>query len=138
MRQFIDLWAAHEPQFTDLLCAETGKPRAYAANEVAGVKRMFAHHVALSLPEERLDDEARVVTTRFVPLGVVGAICPWNFPVTLSAGKIAPALLTGCAIIVKPSPFTPYTTLKVVGARAAGCSRRESCRRSGAGMSWAR
>jgi acyl-CoA reductase-like NAD-dependent aldehyde dehydrogenase len=54
------------------------------------------------------------VTTRFVPLGVVGAICPWNFPLTLSTGKIAPALLTGCTIIVKPSPFTPYTALKLV------------------------
>jgi acyl-CoA reductase-like NAD-dependent aldehyde dehydrogenase len=114
MRKFIDLWAAHEKPFADLLCAETGKPRAYAASEVASVKRMFAHHVSLSLPEERLEDESRVATTRFVPVGVVGAICPWNFPVTLSSGKIAPALLTGCTIIVKPSPFTPYTALKIV------------------------
>src|SRR5258706_5552181 len=39
---------------------------------------------------------------------------PWNFPLFLSMGKIAPAVLTGNAIIVKPSPFTPYTALKVV------------------------
>ena len=47
-----------------------------------------------------------------MPVGVVGAICPWNFPVYLSLGKVIPALLTGCTVIVKPSPFTPYTSLK--------------------------
>lgn len=49
-----------------------------------------------------------------VPLGVVGAITPWNFPLVLSIGKIAPAVLAGDCIILKPSPFTPYTTLKEV------------------------
>jgi acyl-CoA reductase-like NAD-dependent aldehyde dehydrogenase len=43
---------------------------------------------------------------------VLPAICPWNFPLILSCGKIAPALLTGNTIVVKPSPFTPYTSLK--------------------------
>ena len=52
--------------------------------------------------------------TRFTPLGVVGAICPWNYPIILCLGKVIPALLTGNTIIVKPSPYTPYTTLKVV------------------------
>lgn len=54
------------------------------------------------------------MTTRYTPLGVVGAICPWNFPIILSMGKVIPALLTGNTIIVKPSPFTPYTTLKAI------------------------
>lgn len=54
------------------------------------------------------------MTTRYVPLGVVGAICPWNFPLILSVGKIAPALLAGNCIILKPSPYTPYTGLKEV------------------------
>jgi acyl-CoA reductase-like NAD-dependent aldehyde dehydrogenase len=49
------------------------------------------------------DDETRTVITRYVPLGVVGAIVPWNFPLLLATGKIAPALLTGNVIIVKPS-----------------------------------
>jgi acyl-CoA reductase-like NAD-dependent aldehyde dehydrogenase len=42
------------------------------------------------------------------------AICPWNFPLILSAGKIAPALMTGNCVVAKPSPFTPYTSLKFV------------------------
>lgn len=52
--------------------------------------------------------------TKYKPLGVVGAICPWNFPLVLSLGKVIPALLTGCTIIIKPSPFTPYSALKAV------------------------
>ena len=45
-------------------------------------------------------------------MGVVGAITPWNFPLVLSVAKLGAALLTGNCIIVKPSPFTPYTILK--------------------------
>ena len=74
----------------------------------------FAHHMSLEVPEEVVEDDEKVITTRYTPLGVVGAICPWNFPLILSLGKIVPALLTGNTIIVKPSPFTPYTTLKAV------------------------
>ena len=73
---------------------------------------LASHHLGLSLPEERYEDDERVAITRFTPLGVVGAICPWNFPIALSIGKMLPALLTGCTIIIKPSPFTPYTALK--------------------------
>ena len=47
------------------------------------------------------------------PLGVVAAITPWNFPLTLAFWKIAPALLAGNTLVLKPSPFTPLTTLKV-------------------------
>lgn len=46
------------------------------------------------------------------PLGVVGAICPWNFPLVLAVGKVAASLVMGNCIIVKPSPFTPCATLK--------------------------
>jgi len=97
-----------------LLCKETGKPRSFAASEVTGVKAFIAHHASLDLPVEKFEDNEKIVTTRFVPLGVVGAICPWNFPLILSVGKIAPAVISGCTIIVKPSPFTPYTALKLV------------------------
>ena len=47
------------------------------------------------------------------PLGVVAAITPWNFPLILAFWKIAPALLAGNTLVLKPSPFTPLTTLKV-------------------------
>lgn len=58
----------------------------------------------IPLPEEIIEDnENRRVITRHTPLGAVAALVPWNFPLLLAAGKIAPALLTGNVIIVKPS-----------------------------------
>jgi len=59
------------------------------------------------------DDNCRVVATH-VPLGVVGAICPWNFPLILSNLKVVSSLVTGNCVIVKPSPFTPYAVMKWV------------------------
>lgn len=59
------------------------------------------------------DENVKIIATH-PPLGVVGAICPWNFPVILSTLKIASALITGNCVIVKPSPFTPYAVLKLV------------------------
>jgi acyl-CoA reductase-like NAD-dependent aldehyde dehydrogenase len=114
MKKFIDLYGSYEKEFTDLLCKETGKPRAFAQSEVQLAKGLIEHHTTLNMPEEKYEDEEKTVTTSYVPLGVVGAICPWNFPIVLSVGKVAPALITGCCIIVKPSPFTPYTALKLI------------------------
>lgn len=57
------------------------------------------------------DATTRVVATH-VPLGIVGAICPWNFPLILSNIKVVSSLVTGNCIIVKPSPFTPYAVMK--------------------------
>jgi acyl-CoA reductase-like NAD-dependent aldehyde dehydrogenase len=57
------------------------------------------------------DEQLKIITTH-PPTGIVGAICPWNFPLVLAAAKIAAALVMGNCIIVKPSPYTPCTTLK--------------------------
>lgn len=58
----------------------------------------------IELPEDAIEEsDSRSVVTRYTPLGVVAAIVPWNFPLLLATGKIAPALLTGNVIIVKPS-----------------------------------
>lgn len=69
---------------------------------------------AQDLPTEHFEDDEKVVTTRYIPLGVVGAIIPWNFPCSITISKLAPALLAGNAVIIKPSPFTPYCGLKIV------------------------
>ncbi|EMC98656.1 hypothetical protein BAUCODRAFT_30926 [Baudoinia panamericana UAMH 10762] len=114
LQKYCDHYMSYSDEMTDLLCAETGKPRQFAEWEVKGVALFFNHHMNLELPEERIEDDEKVLLTRYTPLGVVGAICPWNFPLILSLGKVIPALLTGNTIIVKPSPFTPYTTLKAI------------------------
>lgn len=76
----------------------------FARNEVDTGVIWLKGLANLDMPEEVIEDnEDRKVITRYTPLGVVGAIVPWNFPVQLACGKIAPAVLTGNVIIVKPS-----------------------------------
>ena len=63
---------------------------------------------SLDIPEEKFEDDEKTVYTEYTPLGVCGGIIPWNFPLILSIGKIAPALLTGNTIIIKPSYAPTY------------------------------
>lgn len=104
----------HAEEFMALLTREQGKPRAGAEWEVYGSIAWFREIAKQSLAEELIEDSAeRRVVTRYTPLGVVGGITPWNFPILLAVWKIAPALVTGNCIVVKPSPFTPLCTLKL-------------------------
>ena len=112
--KYKDLLTSYDQEFQVLLRRETGKPAFLTSLEISGLGTIFDWHMNLKPLVEVIEDDTKVITTRYIPLGVVAAICPWNFPVTLSLGKIVPALLTGNCVIVKPSPFTPYTALKVV------------------------
>ncbi|ORY15767.1 aldehyde dehydrogenase domain-containing protein [Clohesyomyces aquaticus] len=114
LMKFADLFTQHADEFTNLLCHESGKPKKFAATEIGGVSGFIQYHCSLEIPEEKFEDDEKTVYTEYTPLGVCGGIIPWNFPLILSVGKIAPALLTGNTIVVKPSPFTPYTGLKLV------------------------
>lgn len=97
-----------------LLTREQGKPLAKAAEELMAAAYWCAETAKFELPVRTLEDTPQsLVQVRRVPLGVVGAIVPWNFPVALAFFKIAPALLAGNTLVVKPSPFTPVTTLRI-------------------------
>jgi acyl-CoA reductase-like NAD-dependent aldehyde dehydrogenase len=97
-----------------VLTAEQGKPLADAAMEVIGSGIWCQYFANLETPPQIIqDDDAAYVELARRPLGVVAAITPWNFPLLLSFWKIAPALLAGNTLVLKPSPFTPLTTLKV-------------------------
>lgn len=97
-----------------LLTSEQGKPHADAEADVGGAAFWLMGASTLDLPVVvNEDSEERYSETRRVPLGVVGAIAPWNFPMILAAFKIGPALLAGNTMVLKPSPFTPLTTLKL-------------------------
>src|ERR1700680_2916928 len=101
-------------EFMALLTKEQGKPRAGAEWEIRGSAIWCRELAKLALLDEVVQDsKERRVYTRYAPLGVIGAITPWNFPILLAIWKIAPALMTGNCIIVKPSPFTPLSTLKL-------------------------
>lgn len=97
-----------------LLTTEQGKPHADARNDVLGGAMWLQGAASLDLPETvNEDSDVRRSITRHVPIGVVGAISPWNFPVLLAMFKLGPALVAGNTVILKPSPFTPLTTLKI-------------------------
>jgi acyl-CoA reductase-like NAD-dependent aldehyde dehydrogenase len=97
-----------------LLTREQGRPTVMAAPEIAGSAKWLAAIASQDLPVEVLEDSpARRVEIHHEPLGVVAAIVPWNFPIMLAMWKIAPALLTGNTMVLKPSPFTPLCSLKL-------------------------
>jgi aldehyde dehydrogenase (NAD+) len=60
------------------------------------------------------DDPHTIALTRRVPIGVVGLVTPWNFPLAIPAWKVAPALVSGCTVVLKPSPLTPLTAALLV------------------------
>ena len=97
-----------------ILTAEQGKPIGDAAIEVFGSAIWLQYFAELEAPPTviRDDDQAYVEVVRR-PVGVVAGITPWNYPLVLAFWKIAPALLAGNTIVVKPSPFTPLTTLRL-------------------------
>jgi acyl-CoA reductase-like NAD-dependent aldehyde dehydrogenase len=100
--------------FMALLTKEQGKPHAGAEWEILGSVYWLREIAKQTLPDEVIEDTAdRRVITQFTPLGVVGGITPWNFPILLAVWKIGPALAAGNTIIIKPSPFTPLCTLKL-------------------------
>ncbi len=105
---------AAAPEIGRVLTQEQGKPLEAAVNEVMGAAGWFGLTAGLPLENEVLqdDDELRIELHR-KPLGVVGAITPWNFPIILAVWKIAPALLAGNTLVLKPSPFTPLSSLKM-------------------------
>jgi acyl-CoA reductase-like NAD-dependent aldehyde dehydrogenase len=101
-------------ELAPVLTAEQGKPLADAGIEVFASAIWCQYFANLEMPTQVLQyDDAAYVELARRPLGVVAAITPWNFPLTLAFWKIAPALLAGNTLVLKPSPFTPLATLKV-------------------------
>ena len=109
-----DLIMANADPLASLFTKEQGRPVELAKQEILGAGYWFHATAALDLPVDITEEtEARRVEVHHDPLGVVCGIVPWNFPVLLASWKIAPALLTGNTVVVKPSPFTPLCTLKI-------------------------
>ncbi|OAA27876.1 NAD-dependent aldehyde dehydrogenase [Frankia sp. EI5c] len=107
-----ELLRAATDRIAPVLTAEQGKPLAAAVVEVRGAAHWLKYFSRLELPREVIQDDARArVEVVRRPMGVVAAITPWNFPVMLASWKIGPALLAGNTMVLKPSPYTPRSTL---------------------------
>ena len=110
--EIADIIDANSEELARTLTQEQGKPLADAMGEVAGAALFFRYFQSLDLPVEVLEDsDTQRVEIHRNPLGVVGAIIPWNFPIILLAFKLPAALLAGNTVIVKPAPTTPLSAL---------------------------
>jgi len=117
-REYVHALAAllrrQAPDLAPLLTREQGKPLAAARDEFTKVADHIERLSLIDIGPELLRDDARGrIELHYRPLGVVGAIAPWNFPVALAIWKVAHALYTGNTIVLKPSPYTPLTTLRI-------------------------
>ncbi len=109
-----DALATHADELTQIFTREHGRPLAGAKEEILGASFWMKALSRYKLPVEVTEDsKTRRIEVHHEPLGVVAALVPWNFPVLLAAWKISHAVLTGNVIVLKPSPFTPLTTLRV-------------------------
>ncbi|MEM9798369.1 MAG: aldehyde dehydrogenase family protein [Pseudomonadota bacterium] len=114
IRAFADAVAADADILGHLLAREQGKPLAKARGEVMGAGFFMNGFADLTLePETFRDVDAQYVQAERRPIGVVAGITAWNYPVLLAAWKIAPAVLTGNAVILKPAPSTPLASLRL-------------------------
>ncbi|KAL3486599.1 Aldehyde/histidinol dehydrogenase [Aspergillus germanicus] len=114
INSYADSLEANTTSLAQLLTREQGKPLSQATQELELAVYWARTLAALTIPETVLEaSETRQIIHRYTPLGVVGAIVPWNYPVVLAIGKIISAVYTGNTVIIKPSPYTPYCDLKL-------------------------
>ncbi|KAI0205712.1 aldehyde dehydrogenase-like protein [Astrocystis sublimbata] len=91
---------------------ETGKSLPMASADIEASAVHFEYYKGVTLEDDVQYEDATVkIVGTYVPIGVMAAISPWNFPMILSSVKVVSALVTGNCVIIKPSPFTPYATL---------------------------
>ena len=82
--------------------AYDGLQRAFAEGEVKSVAAFLSYPLRYDTPDEVFEDDEKTVKTTYTPLGICAGICPWNFPLGLATGKIAPAIIAGNTMIIKP------------------------------------
>lgn len=107
----------HADELSRLLTQEQGKPLSGEGSrfEVGGAAAWAGFTGSLSLPDKIIQDDenARIVQTR-KPIGVVGSITPWNWPLMIAIWHVVPAIRAGNTVVIKPSPYTPLSTLRMV------------------------
>lgn len=115
LRRWYELQREHKEDLAQLMTAEQGKPLSEARAEVdygSSFTEFYAEEakrvVGEIIPTPKKSGRVLVLKQ---PVGVVGAITPWNFPLAMITRKISPALAAGCTVVVKPAPETPLCAL---------------------------
>ena len=128
----------HAEELARLESRNVGKPIAGARGEIGMVADVF-HFYAGAVDKhygETIPVAGGVDVTFREPLGVVGLIVPWNFPLNIASWKLGPALACGNTVVLKPAELTPLSALRLARARARGGDpggRRQRPRRQGLG-----
>jgi acyl-CoA reductase-like NAD-dependent aldehyde dehydrogenase len=106
---------SHADELSTLLTAEQGRPLFQARWEIELLTKHYGPAlIQIDIPEfEQEVANIGQIFRRYTPIGVVGAIIPWNLPVLLSFAKALAALVAGNTVVLKPSPFTPLTVLRI-------------------------
>jgi succinate-semialdehyde dehydrogenase/glutarate-semialdehyde dehydrogenase len=125
LRKWFDLIMAAQDDLATLMTLEQGKPLAESRTEVAygaGFIEWFAEEAKRTygdtIPSHARDKRIVVVKE---PVGVVGCITPWNFPIAMITRKVGPALAAGCTVVAKPASQTPFSALALAAlAERAG------------------
>ena len=125
LQTFSDLVEAHRDELALLIALEMGKPveiaRDIEMKTTVACYRWYAEFADKMNGESPDTGEGALALITQEPVGVVGVVTPWNFPMTLAAWKIAPALAAGNSVVVKPSELSPLSMLRIAElARHAG------------------
>ena len=113
INKMADVIDANAAELARLLTSEQGKPLPAAKGEVAGTAAFFRSLASLDLPMKVIENSGkRRVEAHRRPLGVIGAIIPWNYPLMIIGFKLPSALLAGNTVVLKPAPTTPLSALR--------------------------
>lgn len=97
-----------------LLTMEQGKPLRQARTEIDLAITRIKTFADMRIPHDEIQDDDRAkIEICYRPFGVVAGITPWNFPIQTAVAKIVPPILVGNTVVLKPSPYTPLSTLKL-------------------------
>jgi succinate-semialdehyde dehydrogenase/glutarate-semialdehyde dehydrogenase/succinyl-CoA reductase len=118
IRKFSDILRKKKNEVAELISREMGKPIIESEGEIEGSFTnidWFISNTGKILQDEevKLDVENSTAKVRFEPVGVVGLITPWNFPIDTPLWKIIPALLTGNTVVFKPSELSTFCGLRI-------------------------
>ncbi len=114
VNEIADALENNKEELASILTQEQGKPLGDSIGEIDFTAFLLRQVAEQDLPVEVFDDsEGRRVEGHRMPLGVVAGIVPWNFPISLAGFKIAPALVAGNTLVLKPAATTPLSTLKI-------------------------
>jgi acyl-CoA reductase-like NAD-dependent aldehyde dehydrogenase len=114
IKRMAEVLKANADQLAELLTREQGKPLQQSKDEINRAATLTEGMLKIRFATETIvDDAEKRIELRYVPLGVAGIITPWNAPINLAIGPLVSALYTGNTVVLKPSPYTPLSTLKI-------------------------